>query len=282
MANRNPPWSREENEATVASYFAMLEARLRGERVNQAKYNRQLRQVLNDRTKAAVEFKHQNISAVLIDVGVPYISGYKPASNYQRDLRDVVIAQLNARRVLREVIAGSVLEVPAVSEAPDPEAVFSEVPPSRGQRQRRESERAHARPAVDYVRLEANNIALGLAGEKFVLEVEQKRLERAGHSRLAAQVSHVSVERGDGLGFDILSFETDTRERLIEVKTTKYGEYTPFFVSRNELAVSKRQAGQYHLYRLHSFGAAPRLFRLVGALDESFALEPASYLARVG
>jgi hypothetical protein len=73
------------------------------------------------------------------------------------------------------------------------------------------------------------------------LKWHRARLEVAGHGRLAAQVSHISVERGDGLGYDILSFEPDSRERLIEVKTTRFGEYTPFYVSANELEVSRQE-----------------------------------------
>ena len=43
--------------------------------------------------------------------------------------------------------------------------------------------------------------------------------------RLAARVDRVSETRGDGLGYDVLSFETSGRERLIEVKTTNYGAF---------------------------------------------------------
>ena len=36
------------------------------------------------------QFKHQNIIAVMIELGLPYIEGYKPAKNYQDLLLDVV------------------------------------------------------------------------------------------------------------------------------------------------------------------------------------------------
>jgi hypothetical protein len=35
---------------------------------------------------SAIEFKHQNISAAMLDLGLPYIRGYKPRSNYQAAL----------------------------------------------------------------------------------------------------------------------------------------------------------------------------------------------------
>lgn len=76
------------------------------------------------------------------------------------------------------------------------------------------------------------------AGEEFAERYEVARLAAAGHEQLAAKVERVSRTRGDAVGFDILSFETDGRERLVEVKTTRYGKYTPFFLSRNEVRTS--------------------------------------------
>jgi hypothetical protein len=125
------------------------------------------------------------------------------------------------------------------------------------------------------------NSALGRAGELFVVGFERVRLERAGQGRLATQVEHVAATQGDGLGFDVLSFEADGRERFIEVKTTSFGAFTPFFVSPNELAVSQRTANQYSLYRLFAFRKDPKLFALPGALDQNCVLEPAQYLAQV-
>lgn len=104
---------------------------------------------------------------------------------------------------------------------------------------------------------------------------------RAGQERLAAKIAHVSVTEGDGAGFDILSYEATGRERLIEVKTTAYGPQTPFFVTRNELAVSHEREREYHLYRVFGFRTTPRLFQKQGRLDDLFALTPEQYVARV-
>jgi hypothetical protein len=79
----------------------------------------------------------------------------------------------------------------------------------------------------------------------------------------------------------VLSFEADSRERLIEVKTTKHGRETPFFVSQNEVAVSAAEHERYHLYRVFDFRRVARVFSLPGALETSCALEPNSYRARV-
>lgn len=283
MAQRGSSWTRLEVDATVASYFRMLEAGLRGESFNKTEHRNALLPLLDGRSKGAVERKHQNISAILIEEHVPYISGYKPLGNYQGLLREVVLEQLSIRDETRALIETEVARVPDVPALPDLSAIWDDPPkPRPGMDRTRKAPATAARAPVDYLAMEARNAALGLAGEQFVLQLEQLRLERAGLGRLASRVSHVSVERGDGLGYDILSYETDTRERLIEVKTTKFGEYTPFYVSRNEVDVSTRSAEQYYLYRLHSFGKRTRLFTMAGALNETFDLQASSFLARIG
>ncbi|MEK7403057.1 MAG: DUF3883 domain-containing protein, partial [Gemmatimonadota bacterium] len=133
---------------------------------------------------------------------------------------------------------------------------------------------------VDYPALEAGNRSLGLAGEGFAVRFEQARLIAVKKEALAAKVEHVAATRGDGLGYDVLSFDANGRERLIEVKTTSYGPATPFFVTRNELAVSQSEGVRYHLYRLFDFRRAPRLFLKAGQLEQTFALDPVQYLAR--
>ena len=60
---------------------------------------------------------------------------------------------------------------------------------------------------------------MGLAGEQFIAEFEARRLHAAGQKSLAERVEHVAGSRGDGLGYDVLSFEVSGEERFIEVKT---------------------------------------------------------------
>ena len=117
------------------------------------------------------------------------------------------------------------------------------------------------------------------AGEKLVLEFEHKRLWQAGKKDLANRIEHVADTTGDHLGYDISSFETDGRNRLIEVKTTKFGELTPFFASKNEVEVSEARENEYQLYRLFSFTRQPKLFVLPGSLRASCLLEPIQYSA---
>ena len=84
-------WSLHEVEAAVADYFEMLTAELAGSTPNKAERNRLLRKRLRDRSHGSVEFKHQNISAVLRNEGLPYIDGYKPRGNFQGLLWETIL-----------------------------------------------------------------------------------------------------------------------------------------------------------------------------------------------
>ena len=98
-------WAREEVEATVASYFAMLQAELSGIPYNKAERRGQLLPLLNDRSEQSIEFKHANISAILIELGFPFISGYKPRSNYQELLLEVVSDRLKGNPAIQKLVA---------------------------------------------------------------------------------------------------------------------------------------------------------------------------------
>jgi hypothetical protein len=109
--------------------------------------------------------------------------------------------------------------------------------------------------------------------------VEDRRLRSTGHKQLAERIEHVSRSQGDGLGYDILSFETDGRERLIEVNTTSFGAMTPFFASKREVAVSEERAQNFNLYRVFKFSEAPKIFILQGSLRDSCDLDAVQFRA---
>lgn len=286
-AGASAHWSRVEIEAIVSDYFAMLERELAGIPLNKSERRRALAQELHDRSPGSIEFKHANISAVLLELGLPYVAGYKPRSNYQKLLADVVADRVSNAQGLLEHIA---LDADATVEMPnlgDPlAALVNPPPPPEPKPPLRELstgpyELPAPRPLINYLEREASNRQLGAAGELFVMRFEQARLQRAGKARLAGKVEHISLSYGDGAGYDILSFEETGKDRLIEVKTTKYGRETPFFVSRNEVDVSRATADRYHLYRCFGFRKQPQLFTLAGALPVTCMLEPAAYRATV-
>src|SRR5580704_1770903 len=75
-------WQDDELDAIVADYFAMLAADLSGQPYVKSRHSAAIMAQIG-RTHRSVEFKHQNISAVLDELGMPWIPGYKPKRNYQ-------------------------------------------------------------------------------------------------------------------------------------------------------------------------------------------------------
>ena len=90
-------WSETEINATITDYFAMLEFEIHGRLYSKADHRRALIQMLNGRSAAAIEFKHSNISAVLNDLGLQYIAGYKPRRKYQDALYQAVKHYIDSR-----------------------------------------------------------------------------------------------------------------------------------------------------------------------------------------
>jgi hypothetical protein len=73
---------------------------------------------------------------------------------------------------------------------------------------------------------------------------------------------------GDGLGYDVLSFDvTDDSEQLVEVKTTGLDKYHPFYVTATEVRCSQDVPGKFRPYRVSDFGTGPRVYRLYGSLS---------------
>lgn len=271
-------WSREEVEAIVADYLEMLTLELLGQSFNKTEHRKSLQLKLQNRSEGSIEFKHCNISAAMIDLGFPNLRGYQPRSNYQSLLADVLVAQVKNNSVLDQAALTTVQQLAVTPTLLDFSTVKAEAP------QKKNDVKESVPPGFravkrDYLEREARNQSLGLAGEEFVLQFERWRLLQLGEKKLAERVEHVSRSKGDGLGYDVLSFEGGGKERFIEVKTTTFGRETPFFISRGELALSKTVQTQFHLYRLFEFRKAPKLFDLSGALDVHCLLDPVSYRA---
>jgi hypothetical protein len=126
----------------------------------------------------------------------------------------------------------------------------------------------------DPVERDRRNRALGRAGEEFVLGLERRQLVELGRQDLSRKVRWIADEEGDGAGYDVLSFAPAGQERLLEVKTTNGSAQTPFFLSRNELEVSKQRPEDWRIYRVHLFATSPRIFTLAPPLDNVLHLRP--------
>ncbi|MGM4910562.1 DUF3883 domain-containing protein [Rhizobium sp. 768_B6_N1_8] len=270
------PWSDEENALIVADYFAMLADDLAARPYNKAEHNRQL-QARIGRTRTSIEFKHQNISAVLKGLGENWINGYKPAFNFQMSLVDAVVRWFSQNDGwLRLALGGQALsglrEQTALWVGPPP-TLSNEAPP-----QELEQMQFIARK-FDVAGRDERNRSLGRAGEERVLAHERAMLTSAGRDDLARKIRWISEEDGDGAGFDIASFEPDGRSRRIEVKTTNGWERTPFHISRNELSAAEEWRSEWCLFRLWNFSRDAKAFELRPPLEAHVSLTAMSFQA---
>ena len=277
-------WTDEENDIIVADYFAMLEDELIGRPYVKAERNRELQQILTRRGRGSIEFKHQNISAVLLGLGQPWIRGYKPASRFQHSLVDAVLRWLERRS---DWLIGSTRKNGELPTAPsgmpeEPTLWIGPAPTFSNQPSPVDPEfMAMLGRKYDVAERDARNRALGRAGEELLLAHERAVLTSAGRSDLAKRVSWTAVEEGDGAGFDIASFEPDGKKRLLEVKTTNGWDRTPFHVTRNELAAAERNRDNWHLVRLWDFAREPKAFSIRPPLEAHVVLTPTSFLASI-
>ncbi|PVY76856.1 uncharacterized protein DUF3883 [Tamilnaduibacter salinus] len=275
-------WDWLECEFLVADYMAMMEKHLAGVKYSKADHRRALQAYLNNRSRPSIEFKHRNISAVLLEQGLPYLPGYRPAHNYQQQLGQVVLSYLAGHQSLlddlTQLAGGSVTE-PEPSPM-DWSKVYDPNPPDRIPYVA-ESRPSYIARRIDFSERERRNRSLGQSAESFVVQLERQRLTEEGRPDLAAEVEWSSLKRGDGLGFDIRSFDARRdEERFLEVKATHSGKYQPFFISENERAFSNDYSDAYRLYRVYEFSMSPRLFVLPGAVEQYVHLIPRSYQAR--
>src|SRR6266849_10028166 len=109
------PWQDDELDAIVSDYFAMLAADLSGLPYVKSRHSEGLMARIG-RTHRSVEFKHQNISAVLDELGMPWIPGYKPKRNYQNAFFDAIDRYLTQHPAILESVPISAMAatVPSV------------------------------------------------------------------------------------------------------------------------------------------------------------------------
>ena len=281
ILRRKSGWDWLECEMIIKDYLEMLQKELQGIPYSKTDQRRALQSRLNNRSNGSIEYKHQNISAVLLQIGLPYIPGYKPAFNYQHQLKQAVLAHI-ARKPsdLDDLIESAASETDGAEiQDLDWTRVLDPNPPERLTDFTR-PDRLYLARTSNFSEREQLNRSLGESGERFALRFEKNRLISAGREDLAREVEWSSEVRGDGLGYDIRSFDPKyERELFVEVKTTNSGKYQPFFLSENERAFSNDQSGSYCLYRIYEFKKKPRLFMLAGAVEQHAKLLPQQYRA---
>jgi hypothetical protein len=275
LGETGSPWTDAEIQFVVSAYFDLLAAELRGERPTKAAIVRGLQGLMPARSTGSIEFKMGNISAILDELQQPWIDGYKPYPNYQAALRQAVSARLS-RRIGETIAEYQANALPAAASVPRSTDDLFVPPPSGGRSGSPRSIGVTTGPSGALRDLQ--NRRLGRAGEEFVFEAERLTLARRGRQDLADQVVWTADAEGDGAGYDIASFRPNGTPLLIEVKTTNLGVRTPFYITRWEIEVSKREAESWSLYRVFDFKSDPRMYRLDGSVESSANLEPSVFV----
>jgi hypothetical protein len=231
-SKRGTAWQDDELDLIVADYFSMLVAELSGQAYVKSRHCVALMAEL-ERTHRSVEFKHQNISAVLDELGMPWIPGYKPKANFQNAIFGAIDRYLTKHpAVLEPATAGRPAEPPAKETFVDPP-----LPRTTAGRIPEGLRRLVAK--FDPVERDHLNRKLGKAGEAFVVDLERGRLIRGNRADLARKVRWTAMEDGDGAGYDVASFNLHGVPLLLEVKTTNGSARTPFFLTRNEFSIAR-------------------------------------------
>lgn len=272
-------WSPEEVQATVQAYFEMLRLEALQTGYKKTDFNAHVRQQLRGRSKASVELKWQNVSAVLHSMELPFIAGYKPRSNAQLLLRKAVQQFVLDHSDLVRLVVDAMEEVKSPAEKVFKAVVVQPPPVEIVARLASAGPRVRLPRKVDFASRDESNRQLGRAGEQWVIDFEHQRLIDAGLAELVQRLDWVSDRVGDGAGYDILSYDTPQLPRYIEVKTTNGAHASSFIISRNELDFSQEAGDAFFLYRLFQFRETPALYMLQGDVSKQLHLEPVDYRA---
>jgi|BioPla2DNA2_1021312.scaffolds.fasta_scaffold38277_2 hypothetical protein len=134
---------------------------------------------------------------------------------------------------------------------------------------------------VDYIKQSQTQYKTGLKGEKLALEYERERLMSMGYEP-DQYIRHLSVE-SDSYGYDILSadiIDGKLEPIYVEVKSTTDQYDTPFFVSKNQVEISKEKGKNYRVFRIFDISStSPSFYTADGELEENFILDPVTFSA---
>lgn len=272
---RGRQWNNFEIESIVSAYKEMLWLQVLQHEFTKSEFNLSV-QRKTGRSRASIEFKFRNISAVMSVLQLPEVRGYLPARNFQKALFDCIL-QWERSGVFKPIIDRLLIR----PQRPMDTRVYY-VDPPEVKPERSHSEVRINQQAVSGIHFPSRNdwrYWLSRAGAEYIYHAEIDRLSQAGQGHLSRKVSWVSESEDYDAGFDVLSFDTVGNERRLGVKTTIGTMHSPFFVTSNEFSVSEAYQKSYRLIRLFEFGTNPKAFELAPPLSDRLKLTPSVYSA---
>lgn len=181
---------------------------------------------------------------------------------------DEIIAAVWENRLPQAIICHQLFEHP--------------IPPgfTPGNNSRQPGASAPGNEAHDYIQDAIDAKTLGDKGEALVLLHEKRRLELQNKYSLSSKVRKVP----DGSGYDILSFDDRENEIKIEVKTTKGGVKTPFYMSDPEYRFLLSKPPHYCIYRLYEYDDTydiAKFYKIAGNVEGMLAFQPCNYTVSI-
>src|SRR5690606_7059729 len=129
---------------------------------------------------------------------------------------------------------------------------------------------------IDFLGKTKENKELGDKGESLV---KQREIDFLKDNNLHEKAALVDIVK-DGKGYDVYSFDEFGNEKFIEVKTTTGDEYSPFFLSENEVDFMRLNKNRYCIYRVYNFDEENNFgefYELSGDIESQLLLKPTQY-----
>ncbi len=103
---------------------------------------------------------------------------------------------------------------------------------------------------------------IGKLGEELAFVYEQNRLIDLGLGDYLDKIEHVSKTKGDGLGYDIISIDSDKNPIFIEVKSTTKQIDADIFFSKSEYTQMFHMKNKYFVYRIYNLDIDSKNFEI--------------------
>jgi len=239
------------------------------------------------KSNKVVKLKLQHISSILVNSDLPYIEDFKPIPRAEIDLIDWN-ETVNLKKILTEKFnkKDNILFFDDIADRTEfkPDYNFKSIVEEKPIQNVFENENLtekksiRIKPKINYIEREIRNTKLGEEGEKWVIAFEQNRLLNLGLSNLVKKIVWASKDIGDGLGYDVISYNENQEKIFIEVKTTCLGKYSAFFLTQNELKVSNNLKN-FQIYRVYDFEKETKIYIIEEDIQLQLELIPTIYRA---
>ncbi|MBK9329913.1 MAG: DUF3883 domain-containing protein [Sphingobacteriales bacterium] len=122
-------------------------------------------------------------------------------------------------------------------------------------------------------------------GEQLIFEELKLRLISTIYQPLIEEFKHVSIEHGDGLGYDILAYNESAEKIYVEVKTTT-AKYPAASFSKNEISFANQFDENYVLFLVHNLNTDYNSFEYIeihgfSNVKEQLSFQPTNYKLRL-